>query len=91
MGMDGSNMKQVTTSNFKEAVAEFSPDGKYLLVGTDYRQTGPFGWMWELKIIPNDGKEYNVDPIAANTPGVIPVFVKDKDKIETSGGQMIWR
>ena len=91
MGMDGSNLKQVTTSNFKEAVPEFSPDGKYLLVGTEYRQTGPFGWMWSLKIIPNDGNEYNVDPIAANSPGVIPVFVKGKTKIETSGGQMIWR
>lgn len=91
MGMDGSNLKQVTTSNFKEAVPEFAPDGKYLLVGTDYKQTGPFGWMWELKIIPNDGKDYNVDPIAKNTPGVIPVFVKGKNKIETSGGQMIWR
>lgn len=91
MGMDGSNLEQVTTSNFKEAVPEFSPDGKYLLVGTEYRQTGPFGWMWSLKIIPNDGKEYNVDPIAANSPGVIPVFWKGKDKIETAGGQMIWR
>ncbi|GGH14484.1 hypothetical protein FAZ19_07430 [Sphingobacterium alkalisoli] len=91
MDMDGSNLKQVTTSNFKEAVPEFSPDGKYLLVGTEYRQTGPFGWMWSLKIIPNDGKEYNVDPIAANSPGVIPVFVKGKNKIETAGGQMIWR
>ncbi|TJZ54745.1 hypothetical protein FAZ15_14785 [Sphingobacterium olei] len=91
MDMDGSNLKQVTTSNFKEAVPEFSPDGKYLLVGTEYRQTGPFGWMWSLKIIPNDGKEYNVDPIAPNSPGVIPVFVKGKNKIETAGGQMIWR
>lgn len=91
MDMDGSNLKKVTTSNFKEAVPEFSSDGKYLLVGTEYRQTGPFGWMWSLKIIPNDGKEYNVDPIAPNTPGVIPVVVKGKDKIETAGGQMIWR
>ena len=91
MGMDGSNLKQVTTSNFKEAVPEFSPDGKHLLLGTNYRQTGPLGWTWDLKIIHNDGKEYNVDPIEPNTPGVIPVFVKGKDKIETSGGQMIWR
>lgn len=91
MDMDGSNLKQVTTSNFKEAVPEFSPDGKHLLVGTEYKQTGPFGWMWSLKIIPNDGKEYNVDPIAPNTTGVIPVILKGKDRIETAGGQMIWR
>ena len=91
MNMDGSNLKQVTTSNFKEAVPEFSPDGKYLLVGTEYKQTGPFGWIWSMKIIPTDGKQYNVDPIEPNSPGVIPVIWKGKDKLETAGGQMIWR
>lgn len=91
MNMDCSDLKQVTTSNFKESVPEFSPDGKYLLVGTEYKQTGPFGWIWSMKIIPNDGKQYNVDPIEANSPGVIPVILKGKDKIETAGGQMIWR
>lgn len=91
MSIDGSNLKQVTTSNFKESVPVFSPDGKYLLVGTEYKQTGPFGFMWSLKIIPNDGKQYNVDPIEANSPGVIPVIWKGKDRIETAGGQVIWR
>lgn len=81
----------MTTSNFEESVPEFSPDGKYLLVSSYYRQTGPFGYMWELKIIPNDGQQYNVDPEEQNSPGVIPVFWKGNDKIETGGGQMIWQ
>jgi len=91
MNMDGTNLNQVTTSNFKESVPEFSPDGNYLLVGTEYKQTGPFGWIWYMKIIPNDGKQYNVDPIEENSSGVIPVILKGNDRIETAGGQMIWR
>lgn len=91
MNIDGSDLKQVTTSNFKESVPVFSPDGKYLLVGSEYKQTGPFGFMWYMKIIPNDGKQYNVDPVAENSPGVIPVIWNGRDKMEAGGGQMIWR
>ncbi|WP_437918796.1 hypothetical protein [Sphingobacterium sp. LRF_L2] len=91
MNIDGSNLKQVTTSNFNESVPLFSPDGKYLLVGSHYRQTGVFGYSWYLKIIPNDGEQYNVDPNEPNSPGVIPVIWKGKDKIESGGGQMVWR
>ncbi|MGO1245815.1 MAG: TolB family protein, partial [Sphingobacterium sp.] len=40
MNIDGSNLKQVTTSNFKESVPVFSPDGKHLLVCSYYRQSG---------------------------------------------------
>lgn len=91
MDIDGSNLKQVTTSNFTESVPVFSPDGKYLLVGSYYRLSGVFGHLWEMKIIPNDGQQYNVDPEAPNSPGVIPVIWQGKDKIEAAGGQMIWR
>lgn len=41
--------------------------------------------------IPNDGKQYNVDPIESNSPGVIPVIVKGQDRIAAAGGQMVWR
>jgi len=91
MNIDGSDQKQVTTSNFKEAVPAFSPDGKWLLVGADYRQTGPFGYVWDLKIIPNDGKQYNVGPVESNSPEVIPVILKGKDRIEMAGGAVIWK
>lgn len=91
MDIDGSNLKQITTSNFTESLPVFSPDGKYLLVGSHYRQSGPLSNVWELKIIPNDGEQYNTDPVAPNSPDVIPVVWKGKDRIEYGGGQMIWR
>ncbi len=90
MDMNGSEPVKITESNFKEAEGVFSPDGKHILVGSNYRQTGPFGYVWDLKIIPNDGKIYNVDPVAANSAGVIPVIWRD-EKTEMAGGQVIWR
>ncbi|MFD2970236.1 TolB-like translocation protein [Sphingobacterium bambusae] len=91
MKSDGTDLRQLTNSNFKEAEPVFSPDGKFLLIGTEYRQTGPFGYMWSLKIIPSSGGPYQVDPVAANSPEVIPVIWKGKDRIESAGGQMLWR
>ncbi len=91
MKSDGTDLRQLTNSNFKEAEPVFSPDGKFLLIGTEYRQTGPFGYMWSLKIIPSSGGPYQVDPVAANSPEVIPVIWKGKDRIESGGGQMLWR
>lgn len=91
MDANGNDLKQVTSSNFKESVPEFSPDGKHLLIGTNYRSTGTLGYSWDLKIIPNDGKQYNVDSDATNSREVIPVIWRGKDKIESAGGQMIWR
>lgn len=91
MDIDGSNLTQVTESNFQENMAVFSPNGKYLLVGTDYRRTGPFGAIWELKIIPADGRMYNVDPLAPNSEGVIPVIPVGEDRLETGDGIMLWR
>lgn len=91
MNMDGSALTQVTESNFTESAAVFSPNGKYLLIGADYRRTGVFGAIWNLKIIPADGKLYNVDPIAENSAGVIPVIPLGEERLETADGIMIWR
>lgn len=91
MNMDGTNLKQVTSSNFKESVPEFSPDGKHLLIGSNHRSTGTIGYVWDMKIIPNDGQQYHIDPDGTNSPGVIPVVWKGKDKTESADGQMIWR
>ena len=91
MDIDGSNLKQVTISNFKESVPQFSPDGKYILIGSNYRSTGTLGYLWDLKIIPNDGKQYNVDAQEENSVDVIPLVLKNKDRMESSDGQMIWR
>jgi dipeptidyl aminopeptidase/acylaminoacyl peptidase len=43
MNADGSNLTQITESNFKEVMPVFSPDSKYLLIGYDYTITGTFG------------------------------------------------
>ncbi|NGM67048.1 TolB family protein [Sphingobacterium sp. SGR-19] len=93
MDMEGGNLKQVTTSNFTESVPVFSPDGKYLLLGSYYRYSGEgFGRLWQMSIIPNDGQQYTTNPDAENnSPGVIPVIWKGKDKMEAGSGQMIWR
>lgn len=91
MGIDGNNMRQVTTSNFKESKPVFSPDSKYLMVGSNYRQSSVMGYSWDMKIIPNDGKEYNVDPVETNSSGVLPVLWKGQDKIVTGSGDVIWK
>ncbi|MDR7127913.1 hypothetical protein J2X69_000241 [Algoriphagus sp. 4150] len=91
MNMDGSDFVQVTESNDREVAPVFSPDGKYLLVGTDYTKTGPFGALWYLKIIPADGKVYNVDPIYPNSEGVIPVISNGENSVQAASGAMYWR
>lgn len=91
MDIDGNNLKQVTTSSFKEARPVFSPDSKYLMIGSNYRQSSIMGHSWDMKIIPNNGEEYNVDPFAANSSGVIPVVLNGQEKIVSGSGQVIWK
>lgn len=91
MDLDGNNLKQVTTSDFKEGRPVFSPDGKYLMIGSNYRQSSVMGHSWDMKIIPANGEQYNVDPLAPNSPGVIPVIWRGQDDIVTGSGQVIWK
>ncbi|MCG2616539.1 hypothetical protein LZZ85_19720 [Terrimonas sp. NA20] len=91
MDIDGNNLKQVTISEHKEARPVFSPDGKHLMIGSNYRQSSIMGHSWDMKIIPNDGKQYNVDPFAENSSGVISVVLDGKDKIVSGSGQVIWK
>ena len=91
MGIDSNNMRQVTTSSFKESKPVYSPDSKYLMIGSNYRQSSVMGYSWDMKIIPNDGNTYNVDPVEANSPGVLPVIWKDQDRIVIGSGDVIWK
>ncbi|RZM19740.1 MAG: hypothetical protein EOO88_37205 [Pedobacter sp.] len=91
MDIDGNNLKQVTTSDFREARPVFSPDGKYLMIGSNYRQSAVMGYSWDMKIIPANGEQFNVDPFAANSPGVVPVVWRGQDDIVSGSGQVIWK
>lgn len=72
MDVDGKNFRQVTESSGSEIYADFSPNGKHLLVA---KKIGSTFFYWNLAIVPNDGKVYNMDngeeiivikPIGAN-------------------------
>lgn len=89
MNADGSSMVQVTNSNQVEVIPKFSPDGNWLILGTDYHSTGPFGHIWRLVIIPADGKQYNVNEGADNN--VIPLIRKGEDRAEACSGIVLWR
>ena len=90
MNADGTNMKQITNSNQAESSPAFSPDGKFLLIGTDAHLTGLFGSISYLKVIPADGNPYNVDD-GQESEGVIPILLPGKSQMETSDGRRIWR
>jgi len=89
MNADGTDLVQVTTSTQVEAYPVFSPDGKYLLVATNYRQSTAFGYIWELRIIPADGHQYNVDPGADKQ--VMTVIPKGETTVQYGDGRMFWR
>lgn len=90
MQADGSNLKQITTSSGAETNLAFSPDGRYLLIGTDYHISGPFGKIFYLKVIPTDGRQYAVDD-GAESNGVIPVTAPGKEQIEAADSKAVWR
>ncbi|HUH19507.1 hypothetical protein [Albibacterium sp.] len=90
MNADGTDLKQVTKSSTAETSPQFSPDGKYLLIGTDFHITGPFGSIFYLKVIPADGRQYQVDD-DAESEGVIPLILNGKSQPEAGDGRMVWR
>ncbi|SKA44179.1 WD40-like Beta Propeller Repeat [Chitinophaga eiseniae] len=90
MNTDGSNRVQVTTSNEEEGYPVFSPDGKYLLPGTNYDGENNAIQNWNLTIIPADGQQYNVTDGADSR--VIQLKVKGSDMLqENCDDLMTWR
>jgi len=90
MNTDGTDLKQITSSSGAETSPKFSPDGKYLLIGTDFHITGPFGSIFYLKVIPADGRQYQVDD-GAESEGVVPLILNEKSQAEAGDGRMVWR
>jgi Tol biopolymer transport system component len=89
MNTDGSNMIQVTDSNDFESHPVFSPDGNYLLVGTEPSPMQLGGYYYHMRIIPADGKKYNVNQGA--DPNVITVVPKGEDKVQPYYAGAVWR
>lgn len=96
MNADGSDAKQITDSDEEEAIPQFSPDGSHLLIGNQLQETGTgssstgsIGNIWNLYIIPADGKMYNVREGADKN--VIPVIAKGGNSPEPCNGGMVWR
>lgn len=90
MNADGSNLKQITTSNKEEGYPVFSPDGRNLLIGTDYVGEGNAIERWKLAIIPADGQQYNVNDGADSH--VIPIKLKNSESTQELGNYIMeWR
>ncbi|MBC9933158.1 TolB family protein [Chitinophaga qingshengii] len=90
MNADGTNKVQVTTSNDEEGYPVFSPDGKHLLMGTDYEPESSAIRNWILTIIPADGRQYNVTEGADDRVVMLKVNGSDT-RLESSDGAMEWR
>jgi len=82
MNLDGGEPVQVTTSKGAELSAQFSPDGKHLAVGKKYGDISYFN----LAIVPNDGKVYNMD-----TDDAVRVVQSNDDNIPAAvSGSYFW-
>ena len=87
MDIDGSNLIQVTDSNRSENFAKFSPNDKYLLVRSDYIYAPVSGRsVWNLKIIPNDGRKYHLE----NDKEAILVQPANENIPATVSGKSFW-
>lgn len=88
---DGSDFYMATSGNERESSAVFSPDGRFLLVGTDFRTIGVPGSVPSsqsfMQIIPADGNTYAIDQ---NNPNVMPVIAQNENSAEPQKGLMAW-
>jgi|SRR5690606_26045447 len=83
MDVDGSDFRQVTESADGEIHADFSPDGKYLLIA---KKIGPTFFYWNLAIIPNDGLMYDMD----NDEEVIVIQPEGEEILPAVDGPTFW-
>ncbi|UAY55415.1 TolB-like translocation protein [Arachidicoccus terrestris] len=83
MNSDGRNLAQITGSDLHEKACTFSPDGNYLLIGTEYVNNS-----WYLAVIPADGRQYNVGDEDAD--GRV-IFLYDGNIRQKGDGFAYWR
>lgn len=91
MNTDGSDFYEVTSGEQKESGSAFSPDGRYLLVGTGFNSIGVPGSVPSsqsyMKAIPLDGQTYDM---TADNPNVISIIPKGQHSAESKKGLMLW-
>ena len=83
MDIDGNNLGQVTESSGGEIHADFSPDGKHLLVA---KKIGPTFFYWNLAVVPNDGQVHNMD----NGEAVIIIQPEGENTLPAVDGGTFW-
>ncbi|MFD2595126.1 TolB family protein [Sphingobacterium griseoflavum] len=89
MNSDGAALMQVTDSPTQERAGVFSPDGKFLLIASDYQPATFRPGTWSLQIIPLDGEMHTVGKNPS--PKVIAVKALDDAALETGDNYMLWR
>lgn len=87
MNANGGNIVRVTNRNQVEVIPEFSPDGNWLILGADYRKTGFCSGMWDLVIIPADGKQHNNSK--ETDKNVIPLIREGESLHEPCSGMLV--
>lgn len=83
MDLDRENFRQVTESSAAEIHADFSPDGKHLLVA---KKIGPTFFYWNLAIVPNDGQLHNMD----SSDKVLVIKPEGENTLPAVDGETFW-
>lgn len=91
MDIASGELYQATESTGKEVSPAFSPDDKFIVMGTGYKTIGVPGsvpsYQSYMKVIPADGKTYNVE---VDSEGVIPVIAEGEVSAEPLKGEVVW-
>ena len=83
LNLETNEFRQVTESNKSELHADFSPDGNYLLVA---KKIGPTYFYWNLVIVPNDGKLYNLE----NSEEIHVIKPEGESVLPAIDGETFW-
>lgn len=83
MDLEGGDFRQVTESSEAEIHADFSPDGKHLLVA---KKIGSTYFYWNLAIVPNDGQIYDMD----NSDKVLVIKPEGENILPAVDGETFW-
>lgn len=91
LDLNSKEFYQVTASDGQEDNPFFSPDGRFIIMGTGVQEIGVPGnvpsYQSYMKIVPVNGKTYSVD---TDGNGVIPVIAVGERSAEALKGPVVW-